>query len=204
MSDSSNTVAILFLAVFIFVVFTLIYFCLRKKKDSGYRQVLEGDELDEEELAFKKSLEEQDEEFGNDEELEFDDKELAQLRMLDEYREDIMNDEEGIEEEEAEDLESDAKTKKTVEMTAKKHKQKDDSDSLGKTSDKKNDGPDLKIKIGLPHMDNEKHGSAPSSPNLVKRHSPRISGKKSIFLLRNGYCLKEEFPPYTFFSGDAM
>ena len=123
MSDSSNTVAILFLAVFIFVVFTLIYFCLRKKKDSGYRQVLEGDELDEEELAFKKSLEEQDEEFGNDEELEFDDKELAQLRMLDEYREDIMNDEEGMEEE-AEDLESDAKTKKTVEMTAKKHKQK--------------------------------------------------------------------------------
>ena len=142
--------------------------------------MLEGDELDEEELAFKKSLEEQDEEFGNDEELEFDDKELAQLRMLDEYREDIMNDEEGMEEEEAEDLESDAKTKKTVEMTAKKHKQKDDSDLLGKTSDKKNDGPDLKIKIGLPHMDNEKHGSAPSSPNLVKRHSPRISGKKSI------------------------
>ena len=41
--------------------------------------MLEGDELDEEELAFKKSLEEQDEEFGNDEELEFDDKELAQL-----------------------------------------------------------------------------------------------------------------------------
>ena len=66
--------------------------------------MLEGDELDEEELAFKKSLEEQDEEFGNDEELEFDDKELAQLRMLDEYREDIMNDEEGMEEE-AEDLE---------------------------------------------------------------------------------------------------
>ena len=98
--------------------------------------MLEGDELDEEELAFKKSLEEQDEEFGNDEELEFDDKELAQLRMLDEYREDIMNDEEGMEEEEAEDLESDAKTKKTVEMTAKKHKEKDDSDSLGKTSDK--------------------------------------------------------------------
>ena len=63
--------------------------------------------------------------------------------MLDEYREDIMNDEEGMEEE-AEDLESDAKTKKTVEMTAKKHKQKDDSDLLGKTSDKKNDGPDLK------------------------------------------------------------
>ena len=142
--------------------------------------MLEGDELDEEELAFKKSLEEQDEEFGNDEELEFDDKELAQLRMLDEYREDIMNDEEGMEEEEAEDLESDAKTKKTVEMTAKKHKEKDDSDSLGKTSDKKNDGPDLKIKIGLPHMDNEKHGSAPSSPNLVKRHSPRVSGKKTI------------------------
>ena len=180
MADSSNTVAILFLVVFIFVVFTLIYFCLRNKKDSGYRQVLEGDELDEEELAFKKSLEEQDEEFGNDEELEFDDKELAQLRMLDEYREDIMNDEEGMEEEEAEDLESDAKTKKTVEMTAKKHKQKDDSDLLGKTSDKKNDGPDLKIKIGLPHMDNEKHGSAPSSPNLVKRHSPRVSGKKTI------------------------
>ena len=125
--------------------------------------------------------------------------------MLDEYREDIMNDEEGMEEE-AEDLESDAKTKKTVEMTAKKHKEKDDSDSLGKTSDKKNDGPDLKIKIGLPHMDNEKYGSAPSSPNLVKRHSPRISGKNYFpnSLLRNGYCLKEEFPPYTFFSGDAM
>ena len=179
MSDSSNTVAILFLVVFIFVVFTLIYFCLRKKKDTGYRQVLEGDELDEEELAFKKSLEEQDEEFGNDEELEFDDKELAQLRMLDEYREDIMKDEGGTEEE-ADGLDSNAKKKKTVELTTQERTPKDDSESLGKTSDKKNDGPDLKIKIGLPRMDNEKHGSAPSSPNLIKRHSPRTSGKKNI------------------------
>ena len=159
-------VAMLFLVGFIFVVFTLIYFCLRKKKDAGYRQVLEGDELDEEELAFKKSLEEQNEEFGVDDELEFDDKELEQLRMLDEYREDIMKDEDG------EDNKVEGNNKdinKQIELTIKEKE---------KTHDKKNDGPNLKI--SLPSSDTNQNGSL--SPSLVKRHSPRTNstGKKQL------------------------
>eukprot|EP00943_MAST-04B_sp_MAST-4B-sp1_P001501 g1501.t1 len=136
----------LFLVGFIFVVFTLIYFCLRKKKDAGYRQVLEGDELDEEELAFKKSLEEQNAEFGVDDELEFDDKELAQLRMLDEYREDIMKDEDG-EDSKVEESNKDNDNKQ-IELTIKEKK---------KTRDKKIDGPNLKI--SLPSSDTNHNGS---------------------------------------------
>ena len=160
-------IAMLFLVGFIFVVFTLIYFCLRKKKDAGYRQVLEGDELDEEELAFKKSLEEQNAEFGVDDELEFDDKELAQLRMLDEYREDIMKDEDG-EDSKVEESNKDNDNKQ-IELTIKEKK---------KTRDKKIDGPNLKI--SLPSSDTNHNGSL--SPSLVKRHSPRINstGKKQL------------------------
>jgi hypothetical protein len=159
-------IAMLFLVGFIFVVFTLIYFCLRKKKDAGYRQVLEGDELDEEELAFKKSLEEQNAEFGVDDELEFDDKELEQLRMLDEYREDIMKDEDG------EDNKVEGNNKdinKQIELTIKEKE---------KTHDKKIDGPNLKI--SLPSSDTNQNGSL--SPSLVKRHSPRTNskGKKQL------------------------
>tara|TARA_A100001015_G_scaffold196457_1_gene219122 strand:- start:4275 stop:4796 length:522 start_codon:yes stop_codon:yes gene_type:complete len=162
--SEGGTVAMLFLVVFIFVVFTLIYFCLRRKKDAGYRQVLEGDELDEEELAFKRSLEEQNAEFGVDDELEFDDKELEQLRMLDEYREDIMKDdeEEGI----VGKSDDDDNKKKQVEMT--KLEEGNSSDNK-KKSNKKNDGPNLKI--SLPDISNN------SSPSLIKRHSPRITKK---------------------------
>ena len=165
--SEGGTVAMLFLVVFIFVVFTLIYFCLRRKKDAGYRQVLEGDELDEEELAFKRSLEEQNAEFGVDDELEFDDKELEQLRMLDEYREDIMKDdeEEGI----VGKSDDDDNKKKQVEMT--KLEEGNSSDNK-KKANKKNDGPNLKI--SLPDISNN------SSPSLIKRHSPRTNTRKTM------------------------
>ena len=58
--------------------------------------------MDEEELAFQRSLEEQHEEFG-EEDLEFDDKELDQLRMLDSYRGDLVAENEGGEDADGEE-----------------------------------------------------------------------------------------------------
>ena len=91
--SSGSAVAALFFLAFVVSLVAIYFFCCRKKKDRGYRQVTEGEELDEEELAFQRSLEEQHEEFGA-EDLEFDDKELDQLRMLDSYRGDLVGEDE--------------------------------------------------------------------------------------------------------------
>jgi len=93
--DSGRGVAVFFGIAFSCAILGVYYACCRRKKDSGYRHVDEGEELDEEEQEFKRQLEEQGHEFNPNEELEFDDTDLDHLRMIEQYREDILETDSG-------------------------------------------------------------------------------------------------------------
>lgn len=144
-ADSGRGVAVFFGFAFSCAIFGIYYTCCRRKKDSGYRHVDEGEELDEEELEFKRQLEEQGHEFNPNEELEFDDTELDHLRMIEQYREDILetNSSGGEPGEDSTD-ETDERAKAepdevsvTIEMTESERSTKDDNDDPPLPNDNK-------------------------------------------------------------------